>query len=145
MLHPHGIHPEAFEVIKFAVLVIEYVNHDIHVIYQRPQFAALNMIRALAAFLFHCHINGIGDRFDLYGALGFAKDKEVGNRFVYLAKVERHNGLAFLFLNGAEDGFKQFTGARKAGGALLTGLQGGDYFLQIPVMIYLCRTLRRLI
>ena len=141
MLRAHGICPKAFQVIKFTVLALEYVDNNVHVVNERPLLAALYVIRVFAAFFFYKIGYRICNGFHLNMRLGFAKNEEVGDGLVNFSKVERNDGFALFFLNGREDGLVNLTGARYAGNRFRAALKRCDYFLQMNIRVILLRNI----
>lgn len=130
MFHPFGIFPEAFELVKLALVGRKDVYHYIDVINESPLIAVLTVVRVFITLLFYFVFYMIGDRFDLCIRLGFTQNEKVGDRFLNIPQVERYHRFAFFVLDGGDDGLEKLAVPVQAGGRLFSSLQCGYYFLQ---------------
>lgn len=101
-----GIGPQAFQAIEFAHIVLKYVYHYVHVIYQRPFVAMLYMVGTVVALLLHGFVYIVRNGFYLGIRPAIAQHKEVGHCLVDLSEVEHYNVLAFFILNATDDRFE---------------------------------------
>ena len=134
MLYALCIQPEAFQVVKFAVLPAEDVNHNVDIIHQCPLFAAFCVVRFLFSLPLHGINYCISNGFYLYIALRLAENEKIGNCLIYLPQVKAYDGLAFFLFYGRDNGFKKLTGAARADGRLFACLKGCDNFLQMKYL-----------
>ena len=131
MFYAAGISPEAFQVIKLPVFFVKDMDYEVYIVHQGPLIALFGMVGALTAGVPYLLFNMVGYGLDLNVGLGFAQDKEIGNGFINPAQIQRHDGCAFLFMDGIHHSFKELAVSCQSVFRLLSSLQCSNNVLQM--------------
>ena len=103
MFFADGIFPQLLQVIKLALVGLEDVYYDIHVVHEGPLLAILGMIRPLAALVPDNFFDIVCNCLHLSGRLNLTKDEIVCHGLRNFSKIKGKYAFTFFVLNRLQD------------------------------------------